>query len=638
MTAQSVFLVVAHLLGTGHLTRIAALGRALARAGHKTTLVSGGRPLPLLDKAGIDFVQLPSVHCVENDFLTLFAEDGTKATDRLLAERRVMLMNAFEAARPDVVVTELFPFGRRQLVAEFEELLTAAVSRVPRPAILCSVRDILNPPSKPARATETLERLGRFYDAVLVHGDEAVVPLSLSWPADPALDRRLVYTGYIASSHKRASLRGDGAGEVIVTGSGGAIGLPLYRAAIAAAALQAGGPAWRVLVGHGVAETDFRGLLADVHANVVIERARPDFRDLLDRAAVVVAQGGYNTVVEIAQAHARAVLVPYDEGREQEQTLRAAVFSRMGFSETILPGALTPGRLLEAVQARLNSPRPTRSPIELDGVEESIGAIEVASQWAAERHAAWQRLDALLDALRDRGARIAFWWRDDDAVAATPALERLLSLRARAGVPLSLAVIPAHADDTLARRLASEPAVSVLQHGFAHANQAPPGARKMELGHCPMRLMLGEIELGAQRLGRLFGRRFRPVMVPPWNRIDPDLPKELPDLGLRGLSTFKDRIRREPVPGLVQVNTHWDPIAWRGAGGLGDPAALLTGLADLVEARSRVPYEDQEPIGLLTHHLVHDAWIWRFVEEVLDRLVRSGVAVFVDPWQGDDRG
>jgi predicted glycosyltransferase len=632
MTRLSVFLAVTHLLGTGHLTRIAALGRALAKAGHTVTLVTGGRPLPILDATGLRLVQLPPVHCVGTDFRTLLAEDGHPVTSAMLDARRDQLVEAFRAASPDVVVTELFPFGRRQLAAEFEALLDVAVARTPRPAILCSVRDILNPPSKQEKAAEVLERLGRAYDAVLVHGDPDVVPLGLSWPPDPTLDRRLVYTGYIASPHQPAEAGGDGADEVVVTASGGASGLPLYRAAVAAAGLKASRRRWRILVGHGVEQADFARLVAEAPARCIVERARPDFRDLLDRAAVVVSQAGYNTVVEIVQAQARAVLVPFDEGNEKEQTLRASVFGRLGLADTVPAARLTPERLLDAVEARLDSPRPIGSPIELDGLEESIGAIEVVAHWAAQRHQAWRRLDGVLDNLRMRGAKVALWWRDDDAVAATPALDRLLSLRARAAVPLSLAVIPAHADAALARRLASEPDVCVLQHGFAHANQAPPGAKKIELGHCPMPLMLGEIELGAQRLERLFGRAFRPVMVPPWNRIDPALPALLPDLGIRGLSTFKDRARREPAPGLVQVNTHWDPIAWRGSGGLGDPAALLDQLSDLIESRADFSLAAQEPIGLLTHHLVHDGWIWRFLDDILDRLTGSDSVVFVDPW------
>jgi hypothetical protein len=235
--------------------------------------------------------------------------------------------------------------------------------------------------------------------------------------------------------------------------------------------------------------------------------------------------------------------------------------------------------------------------------------------------------------VRAAGGRVAAWWRDDDAVTVTPALERLLALRGRLQVPLSLAVIPAQAEEVLADRLAGEPEVGVLQHGFAHANQAPAGAKKVELGHCPLSLMLAEIELGAQRLQRLFGARFRPVMVPPWNRIDAALPGHLPDLGIRGLSTYTDRVRREPVPGLEQVNTHWDPIAWRGSGGLGDPVALFNDLAGLVARRSALPLQEQEPIGLLTHHRVHDPWVWSFLEDVLVLLLESGVVTFVDPWR-----
>ena len=125
MSTQSVLLVVTHLLGTGHLTRMAALGRGLARAGHRVTLVTGGRPLPLLDVAGVAVVQLPAVHCVGTDFRTLLGEDGREAGDALMANRRAALLEAFAAAAPDVVVTELFPFGRRQLAAEFEALLAA---------------------------------------------------------------------------------------------------------------------------------------------------------------------------------------------------------------------------------------------------------------------------------------------------------------------------------------------------------------------------------------------------------------------------------------------------------------------------------------------------------------------------------
>src|SRR5690606_2061069 len=70
---------------------------------------------------------------------------------------------------------------------------------------------------------------------------------------------------------------------------------------------------------------------------------------------------------------------------------------------------------------------------------------------------------------RDEGLILPVWWRDDDAVAPTPALERLLELAGRFQAPLHLAVIPEPATSELAERLRTASAF-VLTHGWRHAN------------------------------------------------------------------------------------------------------------------------------------------------------------------------
>ena len=246
--------------------------------------------------------------------------------------------------------------------------------------------------------------------------------------------------------------------------------------------------------------------------------------------------------------------------------------------------------------------------------------------------ATWSALVAELERWGAAGSPATLWWRDDDAVAVTPALERLLELRTRVGVPLALAVIPAAYRRALVERLEREESTIVLQHGWAHRNHAPPEEKSMELGeHRPRGEVLAEIDRGRRRLESSFGPRFVPVMVPPWNRIAPALAERLPRVGLRALSTFGPRATATPSTGLRQANCHVDLIDWRG-GRVGRSATVL--LADIrrhLQERRRGVVEADEPTGVLTHHLDHDASCWDFLERFLPRLARHRAARFVHP-------
>jgi hypothetical protein len=209
----------------------------------------------------------------------------------------------------------------------------------------------------------------------------------------------------------------------------------------------------------------------------------------------------------------------------------------------------------------------------------------------------WKDLARELDAWAAEERLATFWWRDDDAIEPTPALDALLRLAERSGTPVALAVIPHDATPALATRLDGQTGVEVLQHGYAHTNQAPAGEKKIELGpHRRADHVIAELATGQDRLERLFGSQFLPVMVPPWNRIAPFLVPMLPEMKYLGLSTFAPRTRAEPVAGFRQANTHVDVIDWRGSRGfVGADAALA---------------------GVVSHHLVQDGDSWRFVEEL----------------------
>lgn len=229
--------------------------------------------------------------------------------------------------------------------------------------------------------------------------------------------------------------------------------------------------------------------------------------------------------------------------------------------------------------------------------------------------AEWAPLVDEMDAWARAGRVARFWLRDDDAVEPTEALERLLALSASHAVPVALAVIPAFTGAALAGRLAAAPHAEIAVHGWSHENFTPPGEKKQELGaHRPAEVVLSSLQRGVSNLADLFGSRFVPVLVPPWNRIDPALAPRLGGIGFRALSVFGP----ERNLGLPSVNTHVDVIDWHGTRGGRDTGVLV---GEMV-ARLKAIESGEGTLGLLTHHLVHDEAVWRFLQELFERTAR----------------
>ncbi|WP_299395497.1 polysaccharide deacetylase family protein [Pelagibius sp.] len=245
----------------------------------------------------------------------------------------------------------------------------------------------------------------------------------------------------------------------------------------------------------------------------------------------------------------------------------------------------------------------------------------------------WAALERELDRWGEAGQAATLWWRDDDATARTAALDRLIDLAASLSLPLAVAVIPQAAEATLAASLAGSAAgVRVLQHGFAHRNNAGPDAKKCELVAPALRPEIaGELRQGQALLAALCGERLIPALVPPWNRIDGDLVAALPSLGFTGLSTYKARRLAEPAAGLRQVNCHVDIMQWRPQRRFLGTAAALQLLVGHLEARRTGAVDAGEATGILTHHAVHDAEAWRFLEDLLPRLAGHPASRFPPP-------
>ena len=231
----------------------------------------------------------------------------------------------------------------------------------------------------------------------------------------------------------------------------------------------------------------------------------------------------------------------------------------------------------------------------------------------------WKDLTAELDLWAEAGDVATFWWRDDDAVGPTPALDRLLDLRRKSGVPVAIAVIPANAQPALADILSGD-GIDILQHGYAHRNHRDGTGKKAELGDDRALWDIArELADGRGRMFDIFGEDgWTEIMVPPWNRIDEPVTALLPGLGFHGLSTFRAREAVQPAPGLTAVNTHIDIVDWDGDRGYaGDQATLSAAIAHLSAKRGGLA-DRGEATGLLTHHLAHDDACWAFIDAFID--------------------
>ena len=118
------------------------------------------------------------------------------------------------------------------------------------------------------------------------------------------------------------------------------------------------------------------------------------------------------------------------------------------------------------------------------------------------------------------------------------------------------------------------------------------------------------------------------MFVPPWNRFHKDFTHDLQAIGYKAISTFTPRSKTWAAQGLMQVNTHVDPIDWHGTRSVADPVMILEHTVATLRDRRQGVTDASEPLGFLTHHLVHDPAIWDFCATFLERFTKGPVRIW----------
>jgi len=365
----------------GHLVRSLALAGSLAGR-FRVVLLNGGKlPARLAVPFGVEVVNLPPLGLDSEG--RLVSRDGRRTAERAKELRRALVIETYRRTRPRVVLVELFPFGRKKFADELLPLLEEARDeRARRPLVVCSLRDILvgkraGQQKHDARAAETANR---YFDAVLVHSDPAFARLEESLGSYEALAVPVRYTGFVLPAQERAA---GGAvkveRQILVSAGGGLVGEALFRAAVAAYTLlgENDDVTMKIVAGPFLPEAAWRSLRESARRlhGLSVRRFVPDLCAEMRRSAASVSQCGYNTALDVLRAGVPALVVPFAEGGEDEQSNRARRLESLGALRVAAQHELDAPRLARELRELLAF-RPRQSALDMDGARNSTRVVE----------------------------------------------------------------------------------------------------------------------------------------------------------------------------------------------------------------------------------------------------------------------
>lgn len=375
-----------HVLGMGHLVRSTAIARALARKFSVRLVIGGKITRDFRFPENIDLVQLPALQS-DPEFTGLLVCDSSLSLEETKALRSRMLLDAFDKFEPDVLITELFPFGRKQFAFELLPLLERARTRAVKPLMVSSIRDILVTKKDQAKHERRVCRtMNKFYDLLLVHGDPNFLKLEETFGRVADLQCAVEYTGYAVQRKIRATaadveLSPNGRPAIVVSnGSGGCpSGEVLLEGVLRAAAVLEGCIPHRFVVFAGplmpAGAYERLQRMAATLPNVTLARYTPDLAGYLRRAELSISMAGYNTVMDILSTGVPSLVVPETTNNDEEQTMRGLKLERLGVLRMLKQEQLAPEQLALAIQEGLRS-KPSALALNVSGAETTLRLLE----------------------------------------------------------------------------------------------------------------------------------------------------------------------------------------------------------------------------------------------------------------------
>lgn len=358
-----------HSVGVGHLIRSFGLAQALAEDWRVLFLNGGRMPAGIALPSGVEIIQLQPLGAGDDG--NLISHDESVNVEEAKLKRRQQILTCFDTFDPQVIVIELFPFGRKKFSDEILPLLHRAGARGrDGPLVLCSVRDVLvSRKDQELHDDRAAELINRHFHGVLVHSDPNFARLEQTFHPKQTLKVPVHYTGFVARERFRHVPQARER-RALVSSGGGLTGPALF-----VAALEAHRILWReqelpmtLVAGPFLGEEDWRGLQAASSRlpGFTLLRTVPDVGVAMEQVSASASRCGYNTAMDILFSGVPALVVPFGEGHENEQMTRARRMESLGLLRVLDPARLDGETLANGIRA-LETFRPDLAQIQLGG-------------------------------------------------------------------------------------------------------------------------------------------------------------------------------------------------------------------------------------------------------------------------------
>jgi predicted glycosyltransferase len=372
-----------HILGIGHLIRSMEIVKGLT-PDFEICFINGGEviqdfPIP----PHVTMVNLPAIK-TDSEFRELYVPEGFETAESLMEIRKQQMLDEVERFRPDILMVELFPFGRRRFSTELIPVIEAA--KAINTKVVCSLRDIVVTKQDRTRHEEKIcQLMNQYFDLLLVHGDPQFMPLETSFSRIQDLHCPVYYTGYVTQQLPVADLQSvepdledqqvhDSQPSIVVSVGGGRFGHELLDCvSLTSAILEVQIPHHiHMFTGPFSPDPVFERMqaMANQRKNLTVKRYTPHLIDYMRHADLSISMAGYNTTMNVLVTGVRSMLLPFTGNDDQEQRMRCERLQELGIVSVIEPANLTPEYFAQQIITCLQqTPQPMH--FDMQGVEKT---------------------------------------------------------------------------------------------------------------------------------------------------------------------------------------------------------------------------------------------------------------------------